>query len=120
VRPNGDHRASERGSGTGTTALTDHAVSDDHGRRVLEETIEELRFSLDRARAQAWQTAVRLRPLDADARRRDVAELDRLVSVLAYLITRPVPPLAWLLPIAERLADHDTRVVTRRLLGHLA
>jgi hypothetical protein len=77
-------------------------------------------FSLDRARAQAWQTAVRLDPLDTAARARDVAELDRLVTVLAYLITRPTAPISWLLPVARRLEDGDPREVSRRLLGPLA
>ncbi len=77
-------------------------------------------FSLDRARAQAWQTAVRLDPLDHDGRARDVAELDRLVTVLAYLITRPTAPVSWLLPLARRLEDGDPRVVSRQLLGPLA
>ena len=69
-------------------------------------------FSLDRARDQAWRTAVRLQPLAADARHHEVAELDRLVTVLAYLVTRPVVPFAWLLPIAKHFEDHDPRVVT--------
>jgi len=77
-------------------------------------------FSLDRARAQAWQTAVRLHPLDADARRTDVTELDRLVCVIAYLITRPMPPASWFVGLARRLEDHDPRDVTRQLLGALA
>ncbi len=77
-------------------------------------------FSLDRARDQAWSTAVRLHPLDADARQGQVAELDRLVSVLAYMITRPVPPLALLLPIAKHFEDHHPPVVSRLLLGRLA
>ena len=77
-------------------------------------------FSLDRARAQAWQAAVRLHALDGAARARDVAELDRLVSVLAYLITRPSAPISWLLPIARKLEDDDPRDVTKRLLGRLA
>ncbi|MEO5901072.1 MAG: DUF5995 family protein [Ilumatobacteraceae bacterium] len=77
-------------------------------------------FSLDRARAQAWQAAVRMQPLDANARRDDVAELDRIVSVLAYLITRPGAPFKWVVPIAKWFEGHDCRVVTRQLLGPLA
>ena len=77
-------------------------------------------FSLARARDQAWSAAVRLQPLDPEARRRDVAELDRLVSVIAHLITRPGAPARWLLPIARWFEDDDPRVVTRQLLGHLA
>lgn len=77
-------------------------------------------FSLARARSQAWQSAQRLHRLDDVARGRDVAELDRLVSVLAYLITRPKAPISWLLTIPRWLEPDDPRIVTSRLLGHLA
>jgi hypothetical protein len=77
-------------------------------------------FSLSRARAQAWSSAERIHRLDAAARPGEVAELDRLVSVLALLITRPSPPVSWLLPIPRWLEHDDPRVVTSRLLGHLA
>lgn len=77
-------------------------------------------FSLARARRQAWQSAQRLHRLGDVARDRDVAELDRLVSVLAHLITRPRAPISWLLRIPRWLEPDDPRVVTSRLLGHLA
>jgi hypothetical protein len=77
-------------------------------------------FSLGRARAQAWQSAERIHRLDDTARTSEVAELDRLVSVLALLITRPSAPVSWLLPIPRLLEQDDPRVVTSRLLGHLA
>jgi hypothetical protein len=77
-------------------------------------------FSLDRARSQAWQSAQRLHQLDDAARGRDVAELDRLVSVLAYLVTRPKVPNSWLLKVPRWLEPDDPREVTSRLLGHLA
>lgn len=77
-------------------------------------------FSLDRARDQAWRTAVRLDGLDSPARADEVAELDRVVTALAYLVTRPVRPVSWLLPIARWIENDDPRVVTRQLLGHLA
>jgi hypothetical protein len=77
-------------------------------------------FSLDTARAQAWRAAVRLHGLDGEARRREAAELDRLVRVVAYLVTRPHPPVSWLVPLARRLEVHDPRAVTRSLLGPLA
>ena len=77
-------------------------------------------FSLDRARAQAWRSAERLYGLDDPARGRDVAELDRLVSVLAYVITLPRAPVSWILPIPRWFEPDDPRVVTSRLLGHLA
>ena len=77
-------------------------------------------FSLARARAQAWSTAGRLHRLDDAARAREVAELDRLVRVLAYLITRPTTPISWFVPIAKWMERNDPPVVTRRLLGPLA
>jgi len=77
-------------------------------------------FSLSRARAQAWQSAERIHRLDDAARPGEVAELDRLVSVLSLLITQPSAPVSWLLPIPRWLEHDDPRVVTSRLLGHLA
>jgi len=77
-------------------------------------------FSLNRARAQAWQSAHRLHRLDANARNSEVADLDGLVTVLAHLITRPSAPVPWLLAIPRWLEHDDPRVVTSRLLGHLA
>jgi hypothetical protein len=77
-------------------------------------------FSLDRARDQAWQAALRLDGLEEPARASDVAEIDRVVTVIAHLITRPTAPVSWLLPVAKWLEDDDPRAVTRRLLGHLA
>jgi hypothetical protein len=75
------------------------------------------RFSLTTARRQAWGAAERLRPLDAAARRGYVAELDRLVGVLAYLIVSPAPPVSWLVPLCRRLEERDPRRVARALLG---
>ena len=77
-------------------------------------------FSLARARDQAWGSAERLHRAGANDRRADVAELDRLVTVLAHLITRPSAPVSWLLPIPRWLEEDDPRLVTRQLLGHLA
>jgi hypothetical protein len=77
-------------------------------------------FSLGRARRQAWQCAERLQRADDVARAREVAELDRLVSVLAYLITRPSAPISVLLRVPRWLEPDDPHVVTSRLLGHLA
>jgi hypothetical protein len=74
-------------------------------------------FSLHAARAQAWNTAERLYDANDEQARAQVAELDDLVSVIAYLITRPpivVAVLAW---FARRLEQHDPRVVTAALLG---
>ena len=77
-------------------------------------------FSLTVARDQAWRAATRLYPLDESERAAEVAELDRLVRVLAYLITRPAPPLGLLVPLARMLERRDPVEVTRALLGPLA
>jgi hypothetical protein len=77
-------------------------------------------FSLVTARRQAWATAARLHPLAGDARARDVAELDRLVRVLARIVAAPGAPAAWFVAVGRRLEDHDPVAVTRRLLGTLA
>ena len=74
-------------------------------------------FSLRVARDQAWDAAGRLFPLDADGSAAYAAELDRLVSVLAFLVTRPVFPLRLLVPLARRLEQRDPRTVTAALLG---
>ena len=74
-------------------------------------------FSLRRARAQAWEAAQRLYALDAAGRRRYEADLDELVTVLAYLITHPAWPLRPLVWTASRFEMHDARKVTAVLLG---
>jgi len=77
-------------------------------------------FSLTAARDQAWRYAVRNWPLDVADRSRQAADLDELVRVLAYLVTRPAWPVSWLVPIARRLEEDDPRRVVRDLLGELA
>jgi hypothetical protein len=77
-------------------------------------------FSLETARAQAWRAAVRLDRLDGPARAADVAEIDRLVSVLAYLVTKPGRPFNWAVRVGRWLEEDDPLRVTRDLLGHLA
>ena len=77
-------------------------------------------FSLGVARRQAWNAAERLRRLPAEERRAEVAELDRLVAVLAYLVAKPGRPMSWAVTVGRRLEDHDPAAVTRTLLGHLA
>jgi hypothetical protein len=74
-------------------------------------------FSLRVARRQAWDAATRLFPLDDAEAAAYRAELDRLVSVLAYLVTRPVLPARLLVPVLRRLEQRDPRRVTRALLG---
>jgi len=74
-------------------------------------------FSLRLARARAWQAATAMYPLSADARRGYSAELDRLVSVLAFLITRPSPILRPLLGLARHLEEHDSTKVVTAMLG---
>ena len=77
-------------------------------------------FSLRAARAQAWQAAERLDGLGPDGRRAYVAELDRLVTVVAYLVARPACPVRLAAWLARRLEERDPRAVTRALLGPLA
>ncbi len=74
-------------------------------------------FSLTVARDQAWRTAERLHAKDPSDRPADVAELDRLVSVLAYRITRPSSLATPLLRLARRLEESDHAWVVRALLG---
>jgi uncharacterized protein DUF5995 len=76
-------------------------------------------FSLRRARQQAWTAAENLYPLGQDAYDEYVQELDRLVSVLAYLITKPPLPVAVLAWFARRFEDSDCRRVTSTLLGDI-
>lgn len=75
------------------------------------------RFSLTTARRQAWTAAERLHRLDDAGRAAYVGELDRLVGVLALLVTRPHPPVSWLVPLARRFEEGDCRRVTAALLG---
>jgi Family of unknown function (DUF5995) len=75
------------------------------------------RFSLRMARAEAWGAALRLAALDEAGRKDYTDELDRLVSVLAYLITEPVFPLGVGFWLARRFELHDPPAVTRALLG---
>lgn len=77
-------------------------------------------FSLDRARDEAWNTAVRLERLDPATRMVDAGELDSVVTGLAQLITTPNRPVRWLLRVPRWLEHNDPREVTTRLLGHLA
>ena len=44
------------------------------------------------------------------------AELDRLVCVLAYLITRPIFPLSLAIPLLRGTEQRDPRKVTAALL----
>ena len=74
-------------------------------------------FSLRAARAQAWSAAERLYALDDQQQREYGAELDELVSVLAYLITRPPIPVAVFAFFARLLEQRDPLLVTAGLLG---
>jgi Family of unknown function (DUF5995) len=73
-------------------------------------------FSLTLARARAWQAAEAMYTLSADGRRAYVEELDRLVSVLSFLITRPSPFLRPLISLARRLEERDASKVVTALL----
>ena len=74
-------------------------------------------FSLRVARARAWSAAEHLSALPVDDRPPYVGELDRLVSVLAYLVTRPTLPTRLLVKAARRLEQRDPKSVTAALLG---
>jgi hypothetical protein len=74
-------------------------------------------FSLRVARSQAWGAAERLYLLDGTERQRYMRELDQLVSILAYLITRPVFPVRLAVSVARRFEQRDSRTVTQVLLG---
>jgi len=74
-------------------------------------------FSLRLARTRAWQAASTMYTLSPDGRREYSAELDRLVSVLAVLITRPSPVLRPLLGLGRRLEEHDHGKVVAAMLG---
>jgi hypothetical protein len=78
------------------------------------------RFSLSRAREQAWQAAVRLAPLDPAARRAELRAIDDLVAVLARLIAHPAAPVRWLAWLLRRLETSHPPTVTTALLGPLA
>jgi len=75
-------------------------------------------FSLRVARSQAWSAAERIHALrDEEDRVAYTKQLDGLVSVLAYLTTRPpglVRPLLW---VALRLEEHDPSAMIAALLG---
>jgi hypothetical protein len=75
------------------------------------------RFSLRVARDRAWSAAERLYRLDGPAEHAYLAELDRLVSVLAYLSTHPKFPGSVLVPVARRFEQHDPHKVVAALLG---
>jgi hypothetical protein len=75
-------------------------------------------FSLRTARQQAWAAAERLHRLDgAHAREQYRLQLDDLVSVVAYLITRPPAPSRPLLWMARRLEEQHPLTVTAALLA---
>jgi hypothetical protein len=74
-------------------------------------------FALRVARSRAWDAAERLYPLNERGRREYLSELDELVSVLAYLITRPGLPVGVAVWLARRFEQRDPRAVTRALLG---
>lgn len=74
-------------------------------------------FSLRVARARAWSAAEQLWALDPDDRPGYVAELDGLVSVLAYLVTRPAFPATLLVGAARMFERRDPGAVVTALLG---
>lgn len=74
-------------------------------------------FSLERARDEAWAAAEQLVVLDGAGRERYEKELDELVSVLAYLVTKPAALLRPLLRLARSMETHDPKTVTSALLA---
>lgn len=74
-------------------------------------------FSLHKARDQAWAAAERLFPLSPADRAHEIAEVDRLVSVLSFLITKPGPLGQALVAVARHFEEHDPKRVTAALLG---
>ena len=74
-------------------------------------------FSLRLARARAWQAASAMYSLSADGRSGYADELDRFVSVLAFMITRPSPVLRPILGLVRRLEEHDSTKVITAMLG---
>ena len=74
-------------------------------------------FSLRVARDRAWAAAERLYVLDPPQRTEYLQDLDRLVGVLAYLVTRPPVPVRLVLPFVRRCEVRDARRVTAALLG---
>jgi hypothetical protein len=76
-------------------------------------------FSLRAARQQAWRAATRLAAETDTERRDDVAVLDELVAVLAFMVTRPTVPARWLVPVLRRLETREPDRVIRALLGPL-
>jgi hypothetical protein len=74
-------------------------------------------FSLALARARAWQAAAAMYPLTAEGRRAYAELLDRLVSVIAFQITRPNLLLRPLVSLARRLEEHDATKVVTALVG---
>lgn len=77
-------------------------------------------FSLRVARDVAWVNAVGLHGSPPPERARRIAELDQLVCVLAYLVTKPPWPMSWARPVLRRVEPRDPRAVTHALLGPLA
>jgi hypothetical protein len=75
-------------------------------------------FSLRVARRQAWEAAERMYALEPEDYEQYVLELDRLVSVLAFLITRPLFPASTFVRIARSFEEHDPGAVAKALLGN--
>jgi hypothetical protein len=74
-------------------------------------------FSLRTARDRAWYAAQRLAAMDAAEEAEYLRELDDLVAVLAYLVSKPVFPASLLLTVARRFETRRPADVTAALLG---
>jgi hypothetical protein len=77
-------------------------------------------FSIDKARACAWENAQRLAALSDDERTRAISEIDSTVTLLASLIERPIGILINLNLILVRMRETwDARKVMTVLSGRL-
>jgi hypothetical protein len=74
-------------------------------------------FSLRVARHRAWDAAQRLYALDPDGEHVYIADLDRLVSVITYLIANPPRLTGLAVRVARRFEEHDPQVVITALLA---
>lgn len=72
-------------------------------------------FSLQQARNQAWQSALRLSKLKGEEKTLAIEALDVAVAALGALISRPGRWVAWLLKLIRWLEKKDVRRVMAEL-----
>lgn len=66
-----------------------------------------INFSMTRARDRAWECALRLAPLSAEAQSREIAALDERVAAFGRLIRKPLP-VARLVTFVIRLRERGS------------